>query len=357
MEIHLLDAYTDSQTWRATLARLPKSIQDVYFWPEYVRLDHHAPGARPVLFDYQRGEHTWVYPFLLGSISQIGSRPLNRLWYDLESPYGYSGPLSDTDDPSFLADAHQAFATWCQENDVIAEFIRLHPLLDNQRWLDSDIELIFDRQTVSLDLKRLIEDRPPFSKNARYALRQADRAGIRTSLEPPQKQIAHFSTRYCQTMGRLKAGQYYYFSEQYFHELAQLAERAGLLLAAEVTGKWIAGAVFLYGSRWLHYHLSASDPDKTLPGATNQIIYVAAKLGQKSGLEYLHLGGGRTCNPDDSLLKFKLSMATESHKFYIGKRIHNPEVYESLKDQWSSTYPELVEKFGNRLLCYRYEKA
>lgn len=58
--------------------------------------------------------------------------------------------------------------------------------------------------------------------------------------------------------------------------------------------------------------------------------------------------------PDDPLLQFKESMATSSHEFYVGKRVHNREVYETLREQWSQQYPSLVPKYGERLLCYRY---
>ena len=71
----------------------------------------------------------------------------------------------------------------------------------------------------------------------------------------------------------------------------------------------------------MHYHLSATNPDCKVPGATNAIIAAAARIGMEAGLKRLHLGGGRTASKDDALLKFKESMATDRHHFQIGKRV------------------------------------
>ena len=116
----------------------------------------------------------------------------------------------------------------------------------------------------------------------------------------------------------------------------------------------IAAAIFFYGSCWLHYHLSASDFDNRLPGATNIILDLAFQEAKAKRFRRVHLGGGRTPDVEDSLLKFKKSMSTDVHRFYIGKRIYNPVIYQNLVDTWKQEYPTLVERYQARLLCYRY---
>ncbi len=355
MTIHILDAHADSQAWHEILARLPETLHDIYFWPEYAGLGVHTSESRAVLWVYESGERCWCYPFLLGQITHIGSQILTHPWYDIETPYGYGGPLANTDDTGFLTEALRAFGNWCQREQVVAEFIRLHPLIENQRWLDAKVALVFDRTTLSIDLRQSDGSTKRYSKDARNMLRRAVRAGIHTSRQPVLDQMEQFRRLYHRRMELLKADSYYHFSDEYFCQLAQLTESSGWLLAAQANGEWSAGAVFLRGSRWLHYHLSASAPGQAAPGATNQLIDAAVQLGIQSGLETLHLGGGRTNASDDTLLKFKQSMASHNHPFYIGKRVHNPEIYARLKDQWEHTYPELVETYGHRLLCYRYE--
>ena len=62
------------------------------------------------------------------------------------------------------------------------------------------------------------------------------------------------------------------------------------------------------------------------------IIYNAAIY--KNKLEVLHLGGGNLNNVEDNLFKFKKFTSTSNHKYYIGKRINNLEIYKKLKNAW-----------------------
>ena len=357
MPIEILDAVTDAEKWRCVLGSLPLPMQDVYFCPEWVRLHRFQPGARAIMFTYQEANEVWAYPFLLQPITHIGEHALDQTWFDIETAYGYGGPLASTEETGFLTEAHCAFAEWCQEQGVVAEFVRLHPLLHNERWLDPRVELVYDRGTVSLRLRELTSSELPYNSTARNMLRRAERARLHVQAYPVYDHFDQFVTFYLRTMDRVHADEYYYFNEEYFRGLRELIQKTGWLLVAQQDEEWIATAIFLKGPVWLHYHLSASNPDKRVPGATNQILHAAAQIGSQHGLERLHLGGGRTSKPDDSLLKFKRSMATDSHSFYIGKRIHNQDVYASLRAIWEQQYSSLVPKYGQRVLFYRYTKA
>ena len=350
----ILDAENDATIWRNVLALLPEQ-NDIYFQPGYVAI--HAGGdTRGRLFVFRQDEKIWANPFVIQPVRRVGDWVLSEEWVDIESPYGYSGPISNTDDYEFLSAAHAAFATWCRKNNVVAEFVRLHPLLQNQRWLDRQVEVVYDRVTVSLDLKQInsaAADRLPISKTSLYMVRRAERSGLEVQSASGEDAFLKFVSLYLNAMDRLGADNYYQFSETYFQGLRQLLETSGWLWAAVRDAAWSTAAVFLKGSRWAHYHLSASTPDRRDPGATNLLIAKAALVARDGGLERLHLGGGVTSDPKDPLLLFKQSMATDTHSFYIGKRIHDQDMYSKLKSAWERANPSLVERWGNRLLCYR----
>ncbi len=355
MHAETLDSARDAEVWRRTLGRFPTGMQDVYFSAEYVGLHRIEPGARALLFSCESGGRAWVYAFLLQPIKPIGERGLEGPWFDIETAYGYGGPVANTDDGVFLAEAHEAFREWCREQGVVAEFVRLHPLLRNERWLDPAVEVAHDRQTVSLNLADFDMTHLPFDSGTRYMLRRAERLGIKVHAQAAgEGSFARFRTLYDRTMDRLLADDYYRFGDDYFAGLCDLVADSGLLLAAEQAGEWAAAAVFLKGPTWLHYHLSASDPDKRLPGAINLLLCAAAERGRKEGLTRLHLGGGRTRSSEDSLLAFKRCMGTDSHSFYVGKRIHNAGAYVYIRELWEQSYPSLVPNYGQRLLCYHH---
>ena len=155
-------------------------------------------------------------------------------------------------------------------------------------------------------------------------------------------------------MSRIGADSNYYFNELYFSNLCKFVPENGWLVGADLEGEWVGAALFLRGKSNLHYHLSATNPENQIPGITNALLFKGMQLGLSKGLNVLHLGGGKSNNPNDSLLRFKQNMGDISNKFFIGKRIHNYDVYSHLKKCWESKYPGLTEKFSSRLLCYRF---
>ena len=79
---------------------------------------------------------------------------------------------------------------------------------------------------------------------------------------------------------------------------------------------------------------------------------VSLKFKELGVKNYL-LGGGN--NPGDNLFKYKRSFSLNGVlDFYIGKKIHNKEVYGLVCKAWESKYPEKKEKYKNFLLKYRY---
>lgn len=351
MPTEIFDALENAAEWHSVLRQLPESLRDVYFLPEYVALHCFEQWTKALLFVYHQAEAIWAYPFLLQPIRRVGEIYLEPGLYDVETAYGYGGPVANTDKASFLGEAHTAFSTWCQKKGVIAEFVRLHPLLETHHWLDPQVELIYDRTTVSLQLSSLEERR--FRPTVRNKLRRARDLGIHVTVQPAHEGFEKFAALYTRTMAHLEAESFYFFNETYFSDLGEFTKTQGWLLSAELDQEWLGSAVFLKGAHILHYHLSATDPDKRVPGVVNLLLAAAARLGAQDGLRRMHLGGGRSSSPDDSLLEFKRSMASDEHVFYVGRRIHKPQVYACLRELWAREYPTLVPVYNHRLLCYR----
>ena len=86
----------------------------------------------------------------------------------------------------------------------------------------------------------------------------------------------------------------------------------------------------------LHYHLGASRKDFLGLRPNNLIFWTMIKSAKNYGFRRLHLGGGSTTDPDDSLLKYKMSYQKKTIDFFVGKRILNNAVYQDVIDQWSS---------------------
>lgn len=351
----VLDASSSgTHQWQSIIKKLPVLMRDSYFYPDWVLLHRFNSDTRALMFTCEKQGKIWAYPFLLVSINYVGEKKLEQTWYDIETSYGYGGPLCNTADTQFFIEAYTLFTEWCNTNKVVAEFVRFHPLIQNINWLDSDTEIIWDRDTVSLDFRRINKSVLPFDTKTRNMLKRADKLNVNIRQTSEYDDYIRFVEMYKSSMDRVQAENYLYFSDEYFDKLFDFVRKSGCLLFAKHNEQYVSGAVFVYGSTWMHYHLAASDPDRMISGANNQLLMEAAKIGKQLGLKGLHLGGGRTNDPNDSLLKFKRSMSTDRHKYFIGRRIHRPDVYKYLTNLWREQYPALVHKYGKRLLCYHY---
>ena len=354
MKIKILDSYHDADEWLNLLRKMPEMLQDIYFMPGYIKLHLHESGSKGLLFFAQDGNDIWIYPFILRQILNIEEHRFDETIYDIETVYGYGGPITNSHDEKFINSANKSFVQWCKDNDVIAEFVRFHPIIQNQRFFSSQMNILNDRDTVSIDLSTLNESGLNVDQKTRNICRRAEKLGVQILDHSSCQDFNKFIDLYLSAMKGLNAEDYYLFNADYFDSLKELVKSNGWLYVAERDGQWIAAAIFLKGKRLLHYHLSASDLEHRIPGSTNILISYAAKKGRQAGFLRLHLGGGKTTSPEDSLFIFKRKMATDVHSFYIGKRIHDFSMYKILCGIWREKYPQLSNVHGNKLLCYRY---
>lgn len=333
----ILNAIEDVCEWRDLLKCFAPEMQDLYFQAEWISLHCLEEGAEGMAFVYQEDEQQWFYPFIRRSISSVGQEDISGLGLsDMESAYGYGGPIASTADREFLRCARLSLENWCREEKVVAEFVRFHPILQNEQFFgnSSQVTVIDDRETVAIPLGESSHSEG-YSKNAAYMIRRGLRAGCRV-IEVPVDQFSQFVEMYRETMEMLGATDYYHFNSGYYADLEKLVGERGRLLAVVEEGcdEWVSAGIFLEGETLAHYHLSASITTRRVPGATNLLLDHAAELAGASGKSLLHLGGGRTPLSDDSLLKFKKEMGSESFRFHIGKCVHLQDEYDQLIGSW-----------------------
>ena len=100
--------------------------------------------------------------------------------------------------------------------------------------------------------------------------------------------------------------------------------------AALLDGELIASALCLATRPWLHYHLSATSERARTTGASNLVLFEAAKWAQARSFSCFHLGGGLG-GRQDSLYEFKRRFdPAGSREAAIGKAVHDPERYADL---------------------------
>jgi hypothetical protein len=340
----------ETEEWYKVLERF-HSI-DIYFLPEYHRAYELNGDGIAYAFVAQDEGNTWFYPFFVRSIQQVGSEVLDEPWYDIETVYGYSGPLSTTTDPAFLTKVQAVFSQWCQDNRIIAEFIRFNPLLQNHQYVDQSCRLIPNRETVVVSLKGSEQDLwANYPSVQRNMVNKAIKNGLVCAESSTPENLEAFRQMYEQTMNLLGAIPYYYFCESYFKYLWNNLTQAVKLFTVRYEEHIVTAGLFLQHGDFLHYHLAGSDVNYRSFAPNNLLLHTVAQWGQKNGFHWLHLGGGRTADPKDDLFRFKASLSRLYLPFYIGGRVHNAAVYEKLCVNWMRQQ-QFIQR-PNYFLLYR----
>lgn len=317
--------------------KMPQSIQAGSLHPLYVQADaQRDEELRPVFWVYEKQENLLIHGFHLASIP-------NTEWQDIQSPYGYGGPLANTDEVIFLSEADEAFKQWAFANAVVAEFIRFHPLIENWKYYLGPHE--FDRDTCWVDCSQQ-DILMTYEVRQRTAVRKAIKCGVEVEWLSKSALLELFPPFYLQAMKSINASEFYFFSKSYFEAILNLPFVSGV--AAKLKNEVIAMSLFL-GDGIGEYHLSGKTHGGAQASASNLLIHEAVLKMQEMDIEKLYLGGGSSSASDDSLLFFKTGFSKNRSSFRIGKRVLMPQVYEKVK----KIYPERYAQFPKRILFYR----
>jgi hypothetical protein len=333
-----------SEEWQKQLSQLPAASRDIYFTPEYHAL-HVANGdGEASCATVSNGSQTLIVPGLRTPIP-----PTNA--FDLQTCNGYGGPLASPGvSRDFLEHAWTHWRKRSADRGLVAAFFRLHPLVNNDRWLPSDAQVIHDRHTVFIDLADGPDAVwPKANSKHRNMVSKGRRDGCEVRWDE-EKGWEQFEDLYAAAMTRMDAPNSLHFSRAYFRQLRSLS---GVELAWIGTSEILkAAAVFLNGPMWCHYHLAVR-----LQGTENHlmncILQSALERAARRGLKGMHLGGGRTTSHDDSLLRFKRALGGRILDFKVALVVADRELYRCYCDQW-------VRKVGSKpnwLLGYRQPQA
>jgi serine/alanine adding enzyme len=251
----------------------------------------------------------------------------NATALDLTTAYGYGGPVAAGGRVGHFWKAYEA---WCAERGVVTSFFRFHPLYENHRYADADVRLERLAGTVAWRL-RAQDLLAGMDGSHRNTCRKAERAGVVVSHDAAGPvALADFAALYAETMRRRRAQAFYFFGKEYWEALEQRLGDRLVRFDARLNGELAASALCLGERPWLHYHLGASLDEARRTGATNLLLYEAARWAKENGFELFHLGGG-VGGREDSLLSFKRRFDPGGvREYWIGKAVHDADAYRRL---------------------------
>lgn len=261
---------------------------------------------------------------------------LDTNYNDIVIPYGYGGPIviadSINDRKQLINKYHEKFSQYCRDNNIVSEFVRFHPIINNVEGFDSIYKVENIRKTVGTNLKDYDDPvQSEFSKGCRKNIRKALKQGISFRVIEKPDIISNFKKIYYSTMDRNKASDYYYFDDDYFNNCLKYFKNNIILVEAIYDDKVIAAGLYFVYNKIIHIHLSGTLSEYLHLSPAYILRYAVTLWGKEKGYELIHHGGGRSNSPEDGLYRFKKQFGKNTEfDFYIGKKIWNMEIYKKL---------------------------
>jgi hypothetical protein len=306
---------------------------DLYFDYNYGKLNEKIEGGVCEVFQYKSSIGTVRSMFIK---REIPIKINKKNYFDIVTPYGYGGPLIiecvDGKKNELVKDFCQAFQQYCERNQIVSEFVRFHPIVENALDFSKYYNIFHIRNTVGTNLAVYEEPfQSEFSKSCRRNIRKALAAGVNFKITLNPNDIGSFKKIYYSTMNRNKAAEYYYFNDEYFSQCLDLLREHIVLVEAIYREQTIAMGLYFIYNKIIHIHLSGTLSEFLYLSPAYILRYAITIWGKERGYDLIHHGGGRSNEPEDGLYLFKKQFGRNTEfKYFIGKKVWNTEVYEQL---------------------------
>lgn len=309
-------------------------MRDLFFAKDYAKLYEKIEGGSCEVFEFEHSIGSVYHQFIKREIPvPLEGGP----YFDLLTPYGYGGPviteLPDKTRKDELATHFcQAFHAYCQEHNIVSEFVRFHPLAGNAEDFNSCYNVLFRRHTTGVTLKGFEDPvQEEFSGSTRKRIRKALKDGVtcRITIDPPN--LDHFQDIYIKTMERVGAEDFYLFDNTYFQKILDNLGDQLILVEAIFDSQVIGAELHFHSGPVIHTHLSGTVDGFNHLSPVYVMTYAIVQWGKEHGVEYIHSGGGVHPGPDDSLYQFKKRFGKNTEfDYYVGNKIWNEKIYEQL---------------------------
>ncbi len=326
----------------------------IFFNFNYLKIFEDTKFTKARLFFYSDKQKYFVFPFLITNLNKYGYKEYSK-YYDLETPYGYGGFSINTQDVSFLNDAFSIFKKYCKRNKIVASFLRFNPFLRNKNFQKISFKIIYNRKIVYLDLGQQLKNiiKNSYSSNQRNMIRKARKYFI-AKLSNKKKDFKNLINLYLNNMKKVNADKFYFFNNVFFEKFySNLKDNFIILYAlSKKTKKIISSILILFDKEIGYYFFSGKDNNSDDNSSTNFLLHKSMIVLKRKHIKYLNLGGGNSDNKNDPLYRFKKNVSNETKDFFIGTKIHNKKIYDTLIKLWNKKNPNSVNK--NKFLKYRY---
>ena len=352
-----IESLSKSPQWDALYSLLDPQKKSPFFTSGYYRSFVEVEDGETLCFWGMQDEDNFLlYPFIKKSINALGY-DLNAQHYDISGAYGYNGPMGKVSDQQFMGLFNTKLQAFLQNNSVVTEFVRYCPITGNRKYHNYTQQLdVLDN--VFIDLSQGLDG--VWNDSFEYRVRKTVRKGVSYDLitqffrgqEITKSLLEVFFEIYNSTMQRTKADDFYFFDFDFFYNLALNLQEKLLLLITYYQDTPISTELILLDGMLAFGFLGGTLSEYYQYKANTFQRWELLKYLEPIGIKKYSMGGG--ASRGDGIYNFKMSFAKGcDNPFFIGKKIHNPAVYEQVQQQWKTKHPIAAESSAHLLQGYR----
>jgi hypothetical protein len=313
------------------LKLLNEADHDFYHLPCYQQL---AAGSDETPRGYiaTDGTHSLLLPFQQRSVP-ADLAPGETL-FDVNSTYGYPGPIWSRGAPdTFIAEALRRFTARLVQEGVVSAFFRLHTLLNDPAHFTGIGEIVNHGPSVYIDLT-LTEEQlwAQTRRGHKRDLAVLENRGYQFVMDDWDR-LDDFLTCYYDSMRRLGASPFYFFSRDYFEQLrACLGEDRIHLCLVYLDGGIACAGIVTEMNGLCQYHLSATADAHFQDHPSKLMLHHLRTWLKRRGNRLYHVGGGVGALRD-TLHLFKTGFSPLSADFHTWRVIPDQQRYDALVDR------------------------
>ncbi|WP_100615843.1 GNAT family N-acetyltransferase [Confluentibacter citreus] len=269
-----------------------------------------------------------LMPFIL---RKVPYKDQSETYFDVISPYGYSGPLFNEDmSRGYLIEFWDEVDAWYKQNNVISEFIRFS--LDHNHQFYSGVLV-----PTLINVKGELIEKEAQWNNFKSKVRNNYRKSVSNNLiakfvskDITNYEIETFYDIYIKTMSRIGADTDYFYDIDYFKNIIKLSKENFLIAFVFKDDVAISTELILISGNTLYSYLGGTLADYFDLRPNDFLKIEVMKWARANNYKYYLLGGGRV--DYDSLYHYKKSFFPNDNDiiYYTGRKIVNKKIYKRL---------------------------
>lgn len=257
-----------------------RELPDIYYLSNWRKLYAVKENGKPEEYRFENENGIIIYPYIKRKVDI----PINNQdYYDIITPYGFNGPIileGCKNRKEQVKRFNEDFQKYCEENNIIAEYIRFSPWFKNYLDFQENYTLRLNKKTIAIDLSVNDILMDEINGKRRNCIRSAIKKGVKIEFDFEGKTINDFYRLYQNTIKKNKISEYYWLSKEFLSEHFEKLQGNIFIANAIFENKIISSSIFVYQNKELHYLYSANDYEYTYLNGNSLLLYEVAIWGK-----------------------------------------------------------------------------